>query len=154
MATPPTPLSTLRPGQVGNLLALVVAIATFFSAFTTPMLAAFFTTGTWLLGQLTRDLRDIGANSEVASIERTTALLHRLLPDLESFNLLLTELNSTGLENEARGIATQWQPIEQAAQTLERALALAADGSAAQYIPEFRQRRALYRQGKAFVDEN
>ena len=44
--------------------------------------------------------------------------------------------------------------FEQAAQTLERALALAAGGSAAQYIPEFRQRRALYRQGKAFVDEN
>jgi ABC-type transport system involved in multi-copper enzyme maturation permease subunit len=70
-------------------LALVVAIATFFSAFTTPMLAAFFTTGTWLLGQLTRDLRDIGADSGVASIERTTALLHRLLPDLESFNLAI-----------------------------------------------------------------
>ncbi len=70
-------------------LALVVAIATLFSAFTTPMLAALFTTGTWLVGQLTRDLRDIGANSEVASIERTTALLHRMLPDLESFNLAI-----------------------------------------------------------------
>ncbi len=44
--------------------------------------------------------------------------------------------------------------FEQAAQTLERALALAAGGSAAQYLPEFRERRALYRQGKAFVDKN
>jgi ABC-type transport system involved in multi-copper enzyme maturation permease subunit len=70
-------------------LALVVAIATLFSAFTTPMLAALFTTGIWVLGQLTRDLRDIGAGSGVASIERTTALLHRLLPDLESFNLAI-----------------------------------------------------------------
>jgi tetratricopeptide (TPR) repeat protein len=43
--------------------------------------------------------------------------------------------------------------FEQAAQTLDRALALAAGGSAVQYIPEFRQRRALYRQGKAFIDE-
>jgi ABC-type transport system involved in multi-copper enzyme maturation permease subunit len=68
-------------------LALVVAIATFFSAFTTPMLAALFTTGTWVVGQLTRDLRDVGAASEVPSIERATALLHRVLPDLESFNL-------------------------------------------------------------------
>ena len=70
-------------------LALVVAIATFFSAFTTPMLAAFFTTGTWVLGQLTRDLRDIGAASGVPSIESSTAILHRLLPDLESFNLAI-----------------------------------------------------------------
>lgn len=70
-------------------LALVAAIATFFSSFTTPMLAALFTTGTWMIGQLTRDLRDIGAASEVPSIERATALLHRLLPDLESFNLAI-----------------------------------------------------------------
>ncbi|MGH0028679.1 MAG: ABC transporter permease [Myxococcota bacterium] len=74
---------------VGMELALVVAIATFFSSFTTPMLAALFTTGTWAIGQLTRDLRDIGASSEVPSIQHATALLHRVLPDLESFNLSL-----------------------------------------------------------------
>ena len=44
--------------------------------------------------------------------------------------------------------------FEQAATTLERALALAADGSAAHYMPEFRQRLALYRSGRAFVDES
>lgn len=70
-------------------LALVVAIATLFSAFTTPMLAALFTTGTWMVGQLTRDLRDLGAASESPAIELGTALLHRLLPDLESFNLAI-----------------------------------------------------------------
>ena len=68
-------------------LALVVAIATFFSAFTTPMLAALFTTGVWVTGQLTRDLRDIGAASDVPSVEVATAVLHRVLPDLSSFNL-------------------------------------------------------------------
>lgn len=68
-------------------LALVVAIATFFSAFTTPMLAALFTTGLWALGQLTRDLRDIGAASDVPAVTAATALLHRVLPDLQSFHL-------------------------------------------------------------------
>jgi ABC-type transport system involved in multi-copper enzyme maturation permease subunit len=68
-------------------LALVVAIATFFSSFTTPMLASLFTTGTWAVGQLTRDLRDLGAASDVLAIQRTTALIHRTLPDLQSFNL-------------------------------------------------------------------
>ena len=68
-------------------LALVVAIATFFSAFTTPVLAAFFTTGIWALGHLSRELRDIGASIGEPLIEGSTWLLHRLLPDLESFNV-------------------------------------------------------------------
>ena len=68
-------------------LALVVAVATFFSAFTTPVLAAFFTTGVWMVGHLSRQLRDIGANADDASIGWATWMLHRVLPDLESFNL-------------------------------------------------------------------
>lgn len=68
-------------------LALVVAIATFFSAFTTPMLAALFTCGMWAVGQLTRDLRDIGQASEVSMVKTMTQGLHRALPDLEAFNL-------------------------------------------------------------------
>ncbi len=65
----------------------MVAIATFFSSFTTPMLASFFTTGVWVVGQLTRNLRDIGARSESPAVEAATAALHRLLPDLEGLNL-------------------------------------------------------------------
>lgn len=68
-------------------LALVVAIATFFSSFTTPMLASFFTTGLWVVGQLTRQLRDIGARSESEAVALVTAVLHRLLPDIEGLNL-------------------------------------------------------------------
>jgi ABC-type transport system involved in multi-copper enzyme maturation permease subunit len=68
-------------------LALIVAIATFFSAFTTPVLAAFFTTGVWIVGHLSRQLRDIGAESDSEVFARTTWLMHRVLPDLESFNL-------------------------------------------------------------------
>ena len=68
-------------------LALVVAIAAFFSAFTTPMLASFFSSALWLVGNLTRNLRDIGAASELESVRAVTLWLHRLLPDLDSFNL-------------------------------------------------------------------
>ena len=68
-------------------LALVVGIATFFSAFTTPVLAAFFTTGIWSLGHLSRELRDLGAQGDSVSFQWITWLLHRVLPDLESFNL-------------------------------------------------------------------
>jgi len=68
-------------------LALVVALATLFSAFTTPLLASFFSCGIWLAGHLTRDLRDLGANSSSAFVREVTIWLHRILPDLESFNL-------------------------------------------------------------------
>jgi ABC-type transport system involved in multi-copper enzyme maturation permease subunit len=68
-------------------LALVVALATLFSAFTTPMLAAFFTTGTWAVGQLSRELRDIGAATGAPSLKMATGALFRVLPDLQSFDL-------------------------------------------------------------------
>jgi ABC-type transport system involved in multi-copper enzyme maturation permease subunit len=72
---------------IGVELALVVAVATLFSTFTTPMLASFFSVGVWLVGHMTRDLRDLGAHSDLESIQKLTGVLHRVLPDLESFNL-------------------------------------------------------------------
>ncbi|HME71831.1 MAG TPA: ABC transporter permease [Myxococcota bacterium] len=68
-------------------LALLASIATLFSVFTTPMLASLFTVGLYLIGHLTRNLRDLGQRSQVAAVREITALLHRVLPDLESFNL-------------------------------------------------------------------
>jgi tetratricopeptide (TPR) repeat protein len=43
--------------------------------------------------------------------------------------------------------------FSQATETLQRALALASGSSAARYIPEFRERLALYRAGTAFIDD-
>jgi ABC-type transport system involved in multi-copper enzyme maturation permease subunit len=73
----------------GAELALVVAVATLFSSFTTPMLSSFFSTALWVVGHLTRDLRDLGANADLEVVRRATALAHRVLPDLESFNLTI-----------------------------------------------------------------
>ncbi len=87
-------------------LALMVAVATFFSAFTTPMLASFFSTGLWVVGNLTRDLRDIGAGSDLESVRTTTVWLHRLLPDLESFNLTIEAVH--GLPITASDV---WLPL-------------------------------------------
>ncbi len=70
-------------------LAVVVAIATLFSAFTTPLLATLFAGGVWIVGNLTRDLRDLGADSDVDLVRQLTALLYGVLPDLSSFNLSL-----------------------------------------------------------------
>ena len=74
---------------LGVELLVVVAIATFFSAFTSPMLSALFAGGLWLVGNLTRDLREIGSGSELPAVREATEWLYRLLPDLASFDLRL-----------------------------------------------------------------
>ncbi len=68
-------------------LGLVTAIAIFFSTFTSPMFASLFSVGIYLAGHLSRDLRDLGAASESETFKIFGAWAHRLLPDLEGFNL-------------------------------------------------------------------
>ncbi|MDJ0789465.1 MAG: ABC transporter permease [Myxococcota bacterium] len=68
-------------------LAVLVAVATLFSSFTTPMLASLFTAGFYVVGHVTRDLRELGSQSDVSSVQTMTAFLHRSFPDLEAFNL-------------------------------------------------------------------
>jgi ABC-type transport system involved in multi-copper enzyme maturation permease subunit len=68
-------------------LAVIVAVATLFSAFTTPLLASLFTVGIWLVGHLTRDLLALGKQADQESVQLVTGLLYRVLPDLEAFNL-------------------------------------------------------------------
>jgi ABC-type transport system involved in multi-copper enzyme maturation permease subunit len=79
---------------IGMELALLVSLATLFSAFTTPMLASLFTVGLYLIGHLTRNLQDLGQRSEVAAVRELTIILHRVLPDLESFNLTTHAVHS------------------------------------------------------------
>jgi ABC-type transport system involved in multi-copper enzyme maturation permease subunit len=91
---------------LGVELAVVVAIATFFSAFTSPMLASLFAGGCWLVGNLTRDLREIGAGSPLASVRQATQWVHRLLPDLASFNLSIEAVHGLPL-----GASDVWLPL-------------------------------------------
>jgi Cu-processing system permease protein len=74
-------------GLVGAEIAVVVAIALLFSAFTSPMLASLFTAALWLIGHLSRDLRNLGAQSQFESVKRATEILYRTLPDLGAFDL-------------------------------------------------------------------
>jgi ABC-type transport system involved in multi-copper enzyme maturation permease subunit len=74
---------------IGLELMLLVAIATFFSAFTTPMLAALFTVGIWLIGHLSRDLHALGQQSDLESVSRMSTFVYALMPDFEVFNKTL-----------------------------------------------------------------
>jgi ABC-type transport system involved in multi-copper enzyme maturation permease subunit len=76
-------------GMIGMELTIVVAIATLFSAFTTPMLAALFTLGIYCLGHLSRDLLALGEQADRESVQLAATWMYRILPDLESFNFSL-----------------------------------------------------------------
>ncbi len=70
---------------------------------------------------LANDMRllsqEIAVNSrETGRGDASTAA--ELSANIDNFNILLNHLNSTGLENEAGDIATQWRPLEQAVETL------------------------------------
>jgi len=95
---------------VAGELGLLCAVATLFSSFTTPTLASLFGAGIYLIGHLTRDLRQLGAQSGSAAAEQATALLHRVLPDLEAFNLTIEAVHGLPI-----AAAEVWQPLLYAA---------------------------------------
>lgn len=92
-------------GLAGVELMLLVAVATLFSAFTTPMLASFFTVGIWFVGHLTRDIRALGEQGE-GPAGGLFAVLYRVLPDLESFNVTLQATHGLPIAS-----AEIWWPV-------------------------------------------
>jgi ABC-type transport system involved in multi-copper enzyme maturation permease subunit len=64
-------------------LALITAVAIFFSTFTTPYLAGMFTVALWLIGHLLVDLRAFGEHSEVAGLRVLTDALYWALPNFD-----------------------------------------------------------------------
>jgi len=74
---------------IGMELLVMVAVATLFSAFTTPMLASLFTVGVYLLGHLSRNLRQLGDQADAEAVRPVVSFLFEVLPDLESFNVTL-----------------------------------------------------------------
>ncbi|MAJ61348.1 MAG: hypothetical protein CBC48_16205 [bacterium TMED88] len=74
-------------GLLGMELVVIVALATFFSAFTSPLLASLFTLGIWGAGHLSRDLYALGQQSGNESFAGASTWMYRLLPDLEAFNV-------------------------------------------------------------------
>jgi ABC-type transport system involved in multi-copper enzyme maturation permease subunit len=91
---------------VAGELALLAAVSTLFSSFTTPVLASLFGAGIYLVGHLTRDLRELGAQSGSEAAARATAMLHRALPDLEAFNLTIEAVHGLPI-----AAAAVWQPL-------------------------------------------
>ena len=74
------------------------------------MLASLFTAGFYVVGHLTRDLRELGLQSGVGSLEWVTRGLYWVLPDLESFNLTIEAVHGLPISP-----SEFWLPIAYAA---------------------------------------
>lgn len=68
-------------------LALVTAVAIFFSSFTTPYLAGMFTVALWIIGHLLGDLRAFGSRSDVPGLKALMEALYWTLPNLDRLDI-------------------------------------------------------------------
>ena len=81
-------------------LAIVVAVATLFSTFTTPLLAACFALGVYVIGHLTRDLSALGGQADDPMVRGLAQGLYRVLPDLDSFDFSMYAVHGWNLTPE------------------------------------------------------
>ena len=69
-------------------LALVTALALFFSCFSTPMLSTLFTLGIYVTGIFASDIRDFGDFTKSATLKTITRAIYYLVPNFHNFNAI------------------------------------------------------------------
>lgn len=69
-------------------LALVTALALFFSCFSSPMLSTLFTLGIYVAGVFAQDIRNIGLVSKNPALISATRAIYYLLPNFHNFNAI------------------------------------------------------------------
>jgi ABC-type transport system involved in multi-copper enzyme maturation permease subunit len=69
-------------------LALVTALALFFSCFSSPMLSTLFTLGIYVTGVFAKDIRDFGDFTGSSLLKSVTKILYYLVPNFHNFNAI------------------------------------------------------------------
>jgi len=69
-------------------LALVTALALFFSCFSSPMLSTLFTLGIYITGVFAGNIRDFGDLAHNHAIKAATKILYYLVPNFHDFNAI------------------------------------------------------------------
>lgn len=69
-------------------LALVTALALFFSCFSSPLLSTLFTLAIYITGVFAADIRNFGAFTHNRAIEAFTRVLYYLVPNFHNFNVI------------------------------------------------------------------
>jgi ABC-type transport system involved in multi-copper enzyme maturation permease subunit len=84
-ATDPAMLKAVA--LIGVELALVTAIALFFSTFSSPFLSSLLTLGLWVIGQFAADFRNLGAILESRAIGAMGRVMYYVLPNFSAFDI-------------------------------------------------------------------
>lgn len=69
-------------------LAVVTALALFFSCITTPVLSALFTFFVFVIGHFSSDVRWFGGETDIEWVEKLTTGLYYILPNFSNFNAI------------------------------------------------------------------
>jgi Cu-processing system permease protein len=85
-------------------LALVTALALFFSCFSSPMLSTLFTLGIYVAGVFAKDIRDVGAFTQNPALEWICRVIYYVLPNFHNFNVI-----TLAAHDEAIPMALLWQ---------------------------------------------
>jgi Cu-processing system permease protein len=80
---------------IGVELALVTAIALFFSTFSSPFLSALLTVGLWVIGQFNADFRQLGTLLESPVAGWVGRILYYVLPNFAGFDIKAQVVSGT-----------------------------------------------------------
>jgi ABC-type transport system involved in multi-copper enzyme maturation permease subunit len=92
-------------------LALVTAIAMFFSSFTSPYLAGMFTVALWIVGHLLTDLRAFGRNTDIAGLRELLEALYWTLPNLSRLDFKADASAGNPIELARAGMAALYAAL-------------------------------------------
>jgi len=85
-------------------LALVTAVALFFSCFSSPMLSTLFTLGIYVTGVFANDIRNFGALTNNPMLKTLTSAIYYLVPNFHNFNSI-----AAAAHGESIPFALVWQ---------------------------------------------
>jgi ABC-type transport system involved in multi-copper enzyme maturation permease subunit len=91
-------------------LALVTALALFFSCFSSPMLSTLFTLGLYVAGIFSADIRDIGMLTRSPAIQAAARGVYYVLPNFHNFNAI-----TAAAHGESIPVSLIWQNTAYAA---------------------------------------
>jgi ABC-type transport system involved in multi-copper enzyme maturation permease subunit len=69
-------------------LAIITALALFFSSFSSPMLSTLFTLGIYITGVFAKDIHDFGQLTHSRALEGITRAIYYLVPNFHNFNII------------------------------------------------------------------
>jgi ABC-type transport system involved in multi-copper enzyme maturation permease subunit len=78
-------------------LALVTAVALFFSCFTSPLLATLFTLGIYITGSFASDIRAFGELTKNPAMKALTRAIYYLVPNFRNFNVIASAAHATAI---------------------------------------------------------